>query len=179
MADTEAKYHAMARPRDLEEKRCTDCCCLILFVISWLVLGLIAVGYHEPSRIVHGTDYLGRHCDNMVWYPRIAEYAYEQADVMQTRPWDVHLYGLCVAKCPEQGERVADYGYAESPASKAASWDAALPTFSVLNRCVPREERTYHIGYQTRAPDKNGPPLIRRQIKALSSQRECYRLPSW
>lgn len=137
-------------PKDMEERRCTDVFCLLIFLLSWAVMGAIAYSHRAgPAALLHGKDYLEHRCGEgefadapFVWYPRIADDAFEQQLLMRA-PWDTSFYGLCVTECPQAGVAVADYGHESEPAqAKAKSWDAALSTFAVLNRCVPREEHT-------------------------------------
>mmetsp|Transcript_4741 Transcript_4741/g.9832 ORF Transcript_4741/g.9832 Transcript_4741/m.9832 type:complete len:750 (+) Transcript_4741:28-2277(+) len=143
----------MRGPKDLEGRRCTDCCCLCLFLTFWVGLCAIAtivMSAGDISNIVYGSDYLGNRCGTpeghnkkKLWFPRISQDVYEQSSALVGKaPWEVHLYGLCVDECPQEtGREIPDYGWRQSDSAKARSWPVDLPTISVLNRCIPRQQK--------------------------------------
>ena len=140
-------------PKDMEGRKCTDCCCCCLFLFFWIGLAAIAtlvISTGSIAHVVYGTDYMGNRCGTgeladktKVWFPRIAQDVYEQSVVLNGgSPADVSLYGICVEACPaEPGSRkITDYGHGSS--KKASSWPVDMPTSSMLNRCMPRQRST-------------------------------------
>ena len=96
---------------DIEDRRCTDTCCCCLFFLTWVGMAgvaSIAISSGDITHLRYGSDYLGNRCGigpnegkTKSWYPRIAQDVFEQRDtLMSAAPWEVALYGLCVAECP-------------------------------------------------------------------------------
>ena len=52
-------------PRSLRKRGCTDCCCILIFIVFGLGMAMItylAWTYGEPLVILYGKDYLGNRC---------------------------------------------------------------------------------------------------------------------
>ena len=145
-------------PKDMEDRQCTDVCCLCLFFLFWIGLAGIAsivFASGDISRVAYGSDYMGSQCGigelaakPKLWYPRIAQDVYEQSHALISgHPWEIALYGICVKECPVVDESlsqtIADYGYGQPMShAKARSWSVDLSTTSMINRCIPRESST-------------------------------------
>mmetsp|Transcript_17306 Transcript_17306/g.44323 ORF Transcript_17306/g.44323 Transcript_17306/m.44323 type:complete len:745 (-) Transcript_17306:187-2421(-) len=147
-------------PTKPSERGCTDvlCCCLML--LYWVgMLGIfgLALTFGNPYSVVYGKDYGGFRCGipgegvpdptlSKIYYPQLSADLARQSDLIET-PWKLHLYGLCVETCPQQGEVVTDYGcsrptlYPQASKSKCTNsrgqWVTPLNTQNVLNRCMP------------------------------------------
>jgi len=140
-------------PQDLEDRRCTDVFCLIMFVLSLLTVFTTSIMIFvrgDINDIRYGVDYAGNRCGTGVnhgkkklWYPRIGEDVAEQSIVLSTRPWDIVLYGICVPACPQFDAAhlltITD-PYAHTTASKASSWPVGVSTLDMINRCYPDPE---------------------------------------
>ena len=82
--------------KDIEDRHCTDVCCLLLFVVMWI--GLLSIGIFsffngDLASIEYGSDYMGNRCGMgnfsdrpVVWYPRFARDVAEQAGVLAKHP---------------------------------------------------------------------------------------------
>ena len=143
-------------PKDLEERKCTDCLCLLFFGAFWvgmLTLTTVVFTLGDANKIFYGVDYLGNTCGNSanttgkpkIFYPRIAQDVLEQASTVSSAMfWDVNLYGVCVESCPTYSasrvDTVTDYGYGQSADAQAASWTVYLSTIDLFNRCIPATE---------------------------------------
>jgi hypothetical protein len=104
------------------KRHCTDCLCLLLFVLTACAAAVVAkaafrVG--DPERLTNGVDYMGNVCGRgplagrpYVFYPLLSDDLAAHRELLAKAPWAVPLYGLCVPACPTQGEQVADYGCA-------------------------------------------------------------------
>ncbi|KAJ1633773.1 hypothetical protein T492DRAFT_837366 [Pavlovales sp. CCMP2436] len=80
----------------------------------------LALTFGNPYSVVYGKDYGGFRCGipgegvpdptlSKIYYPQLSADLARQSDLIET-PWKLHLYGLCVETCPQQGEVVTDYG---------------------------------------------------------------------
>lgn len=79
---------------------------------------LAAIGYQNgnPSRLVYGSDYMGRVCgegnktnSSYLVYPRPQEdVAIAGFQLATSSPWDISFYSICVQKCPKLDEVVCD-----------------------------------------------------------------------
>ncbi|KAG8457828.1 hypothetical protein KFE25_005097 [Diacronema lutheri] len=151
-------------PTKPNERGCTDmlCCCFLLaYWIGMLAVFALALMLGNPYSVLYGKDYAGFRCGldgegvptpatSKVYYPQLSADLARQSALVAT-PWKLHLYGLCVASCPKQGERVLDYGCARPELYPGASratctsgrglWLTALDTEDVANRCMPRKTR--------------------------------------
>ena len=127
-------------------------CFLCIFMTFWVGMVTIAMGAFatgDLSGLTYGADYLGNRCGvgdfsdrPKLWYPRLSKDLGEQYDIAISHPWEMALYGLCVSECPTRPhESHPDYG-TDVPGAKpkASVWTAEIPTFSTLNRCVPKVE---------------------------------------
>lgn len=79
----------------LEDRSCTDCCCIPIFAIFlalWFVVLAIAVTYGNPSRILLPSNFEGRLCGDtdLTDYPNLFIPLPNRIE-----------YGICVTKCPE------------------------------------------------------------------------------
>ena len=101
-------------------RSCTDCFCMLLFAVvlaAAVMVSKAAIRVGNPDRLTNGVDYMGGLCGRgsrahlpYVFYPRLGDDLRSHQDLLSTAPWAVPLYGLCVDKCPAQGEQVLDYG---------------------------------------------------------------------
>lgn len=138
-------------PKDLEERKCTDCICLVFFAVFWAgMVGLMGFVYSagDVNKIVHGTDYMGNTCGvgnftqrNKVWYPRIGDDVMEQSSTLASGFWwDINLYGVCVQHCPtyhaNRVDVIQDYGYGHSAEAARRSWPVYMDTLDLFNRCL-------------------------------------------
>jgi len=129
-------------PRSFSERFCTDTLCLVPFFLTVLlvaIIGQIAITTGDPTSIRFGTDHTGRRCgvgefENLpkIYFPKLGTELVAQRELLAT-PWRLHLFGVCVRECPERDAQVYDVG--------GGSFSVALPTTSVLNRCLPVEEQ--------------------------------------
>ena len=80
---TEASSLTGKGPKDLEERRCADCLCLLAFFIFWVgmagMAGFIMVA-GDPNKIYHGTDYMGN-----VWGPILERICFQTNGLMSTK----------------------------------------------------------------------------------------------
>ena len=147
-----------------KQRKCTDCCCFLLFFLSVGVMILIqtaASTLGDPNQLLHGTDYTGKTCGiggmaakPYAHYPRLGADLMAQRDKFATAPWNINLYGLCVEACPAQDEDVLDYICEQGSASckwdrnpllptwgprrdVPNSWHTAVRTSSLMGRCMP------------------------------------------
>ena len=145
-------------PKDIEERRCTDCLCLLIFFV--FILGMAALTgviftLGDANKIFYGIDYMGNTCGHSantstlpkIFYPRIAQDVAEQsASITSGWFWDVSLYGVCVASCPIYSPQtvatIQDYGWGVSAEAQAKSWTVYLSTIDLFNRCIPATEQT-------------------------------------
>lgn len=133
-----------------EARHCTDCCCVVLFVLAMGLLGVVgrvAKEAGDPSLIFFARDHFGRRCGvgtlahvPKVFFPQLSSDLARQPDKL-SRPWELELFGVCVSSCPIRGpegavpEYVSDAGLSNS----ARQWPVGEGTVDVLNRCVPTE----------------------------------------
>lgn len=147
-------------PRPLHQRSCTDCLCLLLFLLFLSVSAAIfiyALLSGDWYAYYYASDYLGNRCGRgayatarKAFYPRLSRDLIEQSDVLRSSPWDVKLYTLCVESCPSAFDvtnplLIRDYGYdPTSPQTIAlgsgtqATWVSAMATVDLFNRCIPR-----------------------------------------
>ena len=132
-------------PVVVDARGCTDMACLLLFALTmgvFAAVGGAAFAMGDPAALQHGTDHLGRRCGSegeladypAVFYPRLSHDLVEQRDVLTRTPWALHLYGVCVAACPQHG----DPPVPEPGTSR--TWPVGTNTANVANRCLPIEE---------------------------------------
>ena len=158
--DANAEIGPEHGPRELRKRGCTDCCCVLLFLLFFLgmfYITYLALVYGEPYQILYGKDYLGNRCGRgdyadrrKVVYPRLDQDLLEQSAIATTTPWRLQFYGICVEQCPNVTDpnvcmanpevcMVRDYGTPEQygPAGGSAYYFQVLPTIDLVNRCVP------------------------------------------
>ena len=129
-------------PRSFSERFCTDTLCLVPFFMTVLlvaIIGQVAITTGDPTSIRFGTDHTGRRCGvgelearPKIYFPKLGTELLAQRELLAT-PWRLHLFGVCVRECPERDAQVHEVG--------GGSFSVALPTTSVLNRCLPVEEQ--------------------------------------
>ena len=152
-------------PKPLSDRRCTDILCLLFFGLFWG--GLVAIfsvvwSTGDTMSLFYDADYLGNRCGvgalknrTKAYYPRMADDLLEQrAYLLAGAVWNIQLYTLCVEACPQEFSietptTIRDYGYSKGSAATTAlgertraEWISILPTYDVLNRCVPYTEAT-------------------------------------
>ena len=122
-----------------------------------VIIAINALATGDITGLTYGADYMGNRCGTgdladrpKLWFPRLSHDLGEQYGIAQSHPWEIALYGLCVAECPTSPHTViADYGNdkAAFPRArpKAQQWTAEMPTFSTLNRCVPRVDTNHSV----------------------------------
>lgn len=153
-----------ANLKSSKQRKCTDCCCFLIFFLSVGVMMLIqtaASTLGDPNKLLHGVDHEGTICGvgemaakPYAHYPRLGDDLVSQRGKFVSEPWNVHLYGLCVETCPAQDDDVLDYICEQGSAScKWArnpllnswhgssdvpnSWHTAVRTSSLMGRCMP------------------------------------------
>jgi len=149
--------------KPLSDRGCTDICCCLFFIVFWVgLIGVfvLATSTGDPLMLLYDSDYLGNRCGTgnftarkKAFYPRMADDLWEQkAYLMAGAVWNIKMYTLCVDECPTAFDItdpsiVADYGYDPASATTQAlggktqsSWVSILPTYDVLNRCIPYSE---------------------------------------
>ena len=169
VGDAKASTDGPDHPMKLGRRGCTDCLCLILFVIFWAGMAFIAylgVTFGDANALVYGQDYMANRCGvgayadrPKVYYPRIDEDMIAQSVIVSSgQLWRVKLYGLCLAECPTVSSPqqcvdnptsciIEDYGTAEQGSkADAVGWFATLPTRDVLNRCIPTKHSEAYGG---------------------------------
>eukprot|EP00937_MAST-01D_sp_MAST-1D-sp2_P002962 g2962.t1 len=86
----------------LKGRQCNDVCCLIIFLVFWLVSGLLthhAFRNGDPARLVYATDYKGDVCG--VGPEKANRYIYYPALHTSLIP-----IGKCLPSCPIKRQRV-------------------------------------------------------------------------
>ena len=153
-----------ANLKSSKQRKCTDCCCFLIFFLSVGVMMLIqtaAAKLGDPNKLLHGADYTGTICGvgdmaakPYAHYPRLGDDLVSQRHKFASAPWNIHLYGLCVEACPAQDEDVHDYICEQGSASclwahnpllnswhgsndVPNSWHTAVRTSSLMGRCMP------------------------------------------
>ena len=149
-------------PRPLDERGCTDCLCLLIFIAFLIVLLLIfiyALVAGDWNAFFYASDYLGNRCGTgeyahlkKAFFPRIETDLASQQASLATSPWNLKLYALCVASCPTQfdinsPQVITDYGFDANSSvtlglgsGTQPTWVSTLPTVDLINRCVPRTQ---------------------------------------
>jgi len=132
-------------PRSHSERFCTDAICLLplLTTISLLAaIGQLALATGDPNSLRFGTDHLGRRCGAgplaaapKLYYPHLGSELLAQRELLST-PWQLQLFGVCVAECPQR-----DSGAVREVGSRSEAYAVSLSTQSVMNRCLPVEEQ--------------------------------------
>ena len=153
-----------ANLKSSKHRKCTDCCCFLIFFLSVGVMMLIqtaASTLGDPNKLLHGTDYAGTICGigdmaakPYTHYPRLGADLVSQRGKFAVEPWNIQLYGLCVEACPAQGDDVDDYICEQGSAAckwrrnrlldswignrdDPNSWHTAVRTSSLMGRCMP------------------------------------------
>jgi len=153
-----------ANLKSSKHRKCTDCCCFLIFFLSVGVMMLIqtaASTLGDPNKLLHGTDYAGTICGigdmaakPYTHYPRLGADLVSQRGKFAVEPWNIQLYGLCVEACPAQGDDVHDYICEQGSAAckwrrnplldswignrdDPNSWHTAVRTSSLMGRCMP------------------------------------------
>lgn len=123
------------------KRRCTDIIWLALFLVylcvfisvSWAIWGL-----SDTQRLLHGHDHTGALCgvgDRIhmpyTYYPDL-QTDFEKDPTMRNR------YGVCVASCPAMGTTIPDE---EEKGRRKDVWYVPLPSYPVLKRCIPYENK--------------------------------------
>ena len=113
-------------------RRCTNLLCSILFLIFWagaIAIAVIGLSQGEPTRLTNGQDYMGVTCGSKphadqsnvpdinvgkqemkpnIYYPRTGQ---DLASALKNKRY----FGICVKKCPKEGDVVCKYGYDHLP----------------------------------------------------------------
>lgn len=138
----------------IEERKCTDLFCLIVFAIFWLgmiIIGAVGLASGEPKRLIYGTDYQGNACGvdgrpKLIVYPRTNEDLLMnmqggQTDFTQLNPFDFKFYGICVDACPKELDVVCNYATEANEAEGTPAFDpASVPTNSGKLDCMNGED---------------------------------------
>ena len=145
------------------ERKVTDMCCLLIFVLTmvlWIALGIFASQAGEPKRLIYGRDLTGDLCSeapnankDYLYYPRLNEDLLESLSDLGT-DWEglqnailtggldlltkIKLTGVCVERCPYEGEVVCTRDYLES---KGVTRPEQLSEYNDISRC--RTETMY------------------------------------
>ena len=121
-------------PRSHSERFCTDAICLLPLLLTIALLasiGQLALATGDPSSIRFGTDHLGRRCGAgplvaapKLFYPHLGSELLAQREMLAT-PWQLRLFGVCVAECPAMGEEVST---ADENAAAVLSFESYMDT---------------------------------------------------
>ena len=132
-------------PRSHSERFCTDAICLLPLLLTIALLasiGQLALATGDPSSIRFGTDHLGRRCGAgplvaapKLFYPHLGSELLAQREMLAT-PWQLRLFGVCVAECPQR-----EAGAVRELDGSSEAYAVSLSTQSVMNRCLPVEEQ--------------------------------------
>jgi hypothetical protein len=187
------KYDYTEGPLSLGNKKCTDLFFLLVFVLFKIVSLIIfyeAYKHGAVQRLLRPTDYQGNVCGSngtsmadkpLAYYPRLAEdmraatssgtegNCVEDPDTGELGDCRVHLYTICVARCPAPGEIVCRYGEISKDntivsADKATEgiktlairrekcWVTPMTQQVKFNRCIPAMDevetiKTYQCCY--------------------------------
>eukprot|EP01065_Artemidia_motanka_P010817 TRINITY_DN1579_c0_g2_i1.p1 TRINITY_DN1579_c0_g2~~TRINITY_DN1579_c0_g2_i1.p1 ORF type:complete len:616 (+),score=167.81 TRINITY_DN1579_c0_g2_i1:124-1971(+) len=133
---------------------CTDCLFLLVFIVvmgAYGALAYVAMDKGNPLRLIYGTDYLGNVCGQTgsknsprqpppeqlpapwkdldhLWYPFDPTKPGEYDDAIDL--------GVCVERCPADGDTVTMYG--ATPKQFHVQYDSSAK----LRRCVPLSNST-------------------------------------
>ncbi len=169
-------------------RRCTDCLCLMLFMLILIPGGIIATAAFQVGdmrRLTSGEDYTGALCGvgdlagrPYVFYPRLALDLLRFRSLLSAAPWAVPLYGVCVAACPSQGDGVLDYACDEGNAKcrwrptavgapswareQPNEWRVSMDTVAVASRCLPITRASESVVHLCAYPD------------CVAAHRPCY-----
>ena len=140
-----------------KERKVTDMCCLLIFIVTmvlWIAIGIFATQAGEPKRLIYGRDLTGDLCSqapnenkNFLYYPRLNEDLLESLSELGT-DWEglqnailtggldlltkIKLTGVCVERCPFEGEVVCTRDYLES---KGVTRPEELNEYNDISRC--------------------------------------------
>lgn len=134
-------------------RRCTDCPCLLLFVIVWALMGYVAyIAFHHGNldRIEYGVDYLGNICghgvpmnvtaDTVTNWANLTSLWYPVTFNTNTKSFNVRSalkLGVCVSQCPSDYDFVPLYG-SNDPPSLPLQWLSLFNSSLKFNRCIPQ-----------------------------------------
>eukprot|EP01062_Namystynia_karyoxenos_P046597 TRINITY_DN3497_c0_g1_i1.p1 TRINITY_DN3497_c0_g1~~TRINITY_DN3497_c0_g1_i1.p1 ORF type:complete len:1044 (+),score=225.95 TRINITY_DN3497_c0_g1_i1:87-3218(+) len=149
VGDTEVAYNAPRKGCC----GCTDCPCLLLLVAVMTLFGALSyIAYDKgnPLRLMRGTDYLGNICgqtgsrsaprepspERLAAGSTWSDYDHLWYPFDPTRPDlydDATDLGVCVRRCPADGDAVYTYG----GAAEAAAYTVQYDSQAELGRCLP------------------------------------------
>jgi choline transporter-like protein 2/4/5 len=90
------------------DRKCRNCFCLALFLLSWLayiIIGSLGIHYGRPEAFVYGTDYQGNLCGTesleqakYIVYPRTnQDFLW---NINTKNPLEYKFFGICTPHCP-------------------------------------------------------------------------------
>eukprot|EP00939_MAST-03C_sp_MAST-3C-sp1_P003986 g3986.t1 len=146
-----------------QERKCTDCFCLVVFLLVmllWFFVGMFAAHTGEPRKLIYGTDSTGELCSagmnvgkDYLYYPRLNEDLLASLADLGT-DWEglqdsiltggldvmnkIKLTGVCVERCPYEGEVVCTRPYLEK---NGAIEPSDLDNYGDVDRC--KSETTF------------------------------------
>ena len=105
VGDAKASTDGPDHPMKLGRRGCTDCLCLILFVIFWAGMAFIAylgVTFGDANALVYGQDYMANRCG-------VGAYADAKVAVMNSSHSEKEAETLSSSEPGLQGPRVRAY----------------------------------------------------------------------
>ena len=141
----------------MEDRKCTDVFCSIIFILVWaanIVIAVFAVGQGDLDSYFYGTDYQAQYCGksgtdtaskSKVIMPRLDRDFYEQsATIASGAWWNFEPYKLCAEECPPKFtlKSAKLYGGPEYPNANdtAPSFFVPFETVDILGYCMPKAD---------------------------------------
>lgn len=150
LRENNATNRALVGERPVKQEKCTDCCCIPLYIVAWvcmITIAIVALVEGDARRLIFATDYLGNTCgicqENgegcgaSIYYPRPGMDAvlqgYDPDNPPNVFSAVFGLYGICVSSCPDLGSYICNYEV-ERNLSAAVSSDEER--HSILQSCA-------------------------------------------
>ena len=141
----------------MEDRKCTDVFCSIIFILVWaanIVIAVFAVGQGDLDSYFYGTDYQAQYCGksgtdtgsmSKVVMPRLDRDLYEQsATIASGAWWNFEPYKLCAEECPPKFtlKSAKLYGGPTYPNANdtAPSFFVPFETVDILGYCMPKAD---------------------------------------
>ena len=141
----------------MEDRKCTDVFCSIIFILVWaanIVIAVFAVNQGDLDSYFYGTDYQAQYCGksgtdtasrSKVIMPRLDRDFYEQsATIASGAWWNFEPYKLCAEECPPKFtlKSAKLYGGPEYPNANdtAPSFFVPFETVDILGYCMPKAD---------------------------------------
>ena len=130
MSEAATEYQAVRGPKDIEERKCTDVFCLIIFGLCWLVLAIIYYTVFVFEAALRVASYLPLR--------RVAHDVFVWIDVISVLPFFMRIafvprsLGIKRASMPLAGARASRSLVRE----QAARWRASKPLVGARASCA-------------------------------------------